>query len=575
MQTRFSFAASLVSAALFTAGCHPPKPAVAGAPVEEDDDDDVGEGPRIREISIDVPIVQSSAPPTDGRPAPLPTVLKPDARLVAPAGFSAGGFTTADVSAPTTGPVLEGGRLGHDPQVAASDRHLIVYTAHRYRMYDKATGAPLAAEGEITPNGDFNGLFSPLWLPRDHTGAPSTQNINTRLNFALEDPLRCDPEHPTASNACVQEFYDTRILWDAHRRRFWVESAARNHLWYCKPGNPCGPTQSPTQARRYIAIAVSKTEDPRQGFHRYILVNQYSDWPKIGIDERYLILGHRGTSTAYVFDADKLAAGNPDHGPVRLAKLTARAFPGVRHLAPVTAHGPTGGVTYLLGSDGSDSIRVFGLWSPDPNRPARPKVLIGPKIDIDQKLGTIEGNAVYRNGMLHWTRDQWAPDHEKEYRQVRVTRMPLRLAPAEGERPPHIWATNDARFGFLDVVIGERERDDGPGEIMDYEKPALDVNDVGDIVVVYSRKSYRARVAVPPEMRYSIIYHGELRARPGVLVRRGTTSQVPDINDNAKAGIDLAFAQVDPSDDHTVWITHAVADARMRWYRQIVAAVRP
>ncbi|MFT3770875.1 MAG: hypothetical protein QM820_36105 [Minicystis sp.] len=110
---------------------------------------------------------------------------------------------------------------------------------------------------------------------------------------------------------------------------------------------------------------------------------------------------------------------------------------------------------------------------------------------------------------------------------------------------------------------------------MDYEKPALDVNGSDDAVIVYSRKSFRAKVEVPPEVRYSILYHGEDRPRPGVLVRRGTTNAVPDINDNGKAGIDLSFAQVDPSDDRTVWITHACPDARLKWFRQIVAAVRP
>ena len=562
MRIRVSFASFLASLtlALLVLGCGPSIAAghAAATPGEE-------EGPKAafpgaaESLEDALPIVQA-LPEGDAALAGAARQRRP---------LSAGGFVEPDMPSPTTTAVLEGGVLGHDPQVAVSDRFLIVYTAHRYQVFDKATGAPLPPGGEVAPSGDFSTLFAALWSPR----APASQNINHRLAFAAEDPLRCDPEAPKRSHACVQEFYDTRIMWDPLRRRFWIESAARNHLWFCDPGAPCDQEkQTRTQARRYIAIAVSRTEDPRQGFHRYILVNKYKDWPKIAVHDRYLILGHRASSVVYVFDADKLAAGNPDRGPVRLAKLEAAAFPGVKYIAPVTHHGPTGGVTYLLGSNGSNEIRVFGLFNPDPNRAARPIVIAGPPVALGARLGTIDGNAVFRGGLLSWTWDEWVPGHAKEYRRIRVVRLPVRPS---GTRPSALWAATDPREGYVDAIIGGREPDDAPGDVIDYEKPALDVNGSGAAVIVYSRKSFRARVEVPPEVRYSILYAGEAKARAGVLVRRGTTSAVPDINDNGKAGIDLAYAQVDPADDRTVWITHAYADKRARWYRQIVAAVRP
>lgn len=492
-------------------------------------------------------------------------------RAIARSANLASGFGVPEVPAPTTAAVFEAGVLGHDPQVAVGDRFVFVYTAHRYQLLDKATGRTLEASGEVPSVGDFSGIFEPVWAPRDRDGAPNPANINSRLRFTAADPLACDAESPTRSNACVQEFYDTRVLWDAQRKRFWVESAARNHLWECAEGRCQGEKQSRTQARRYIAIAVSRTEDPRQGFHHYVLVDEYADWPKIGLNERYLILSHRASPWLYVFDADRLAAGNPERSRVRVAKIDVRRIPGVRYFSPVWHHGPTNGATWLLGSDGSDEVVPFALVNPDPNRAAPPLVVVGPRVPVGVKLGTLENSAVLRNGFLYWTFDRWAPGHERDYRHVHVLRMPVSL----GGSPPAISASSDAAKGFRDTILGDREPGESADDVFDYEKPALDVNKDGTAVVVLSRRGYRTRLPVAPEVRYSIIAHAEPRARPAVLLRSGSWRGVPDIDDNGKAGIDLAFAQVDPSDDTSVWVTHAYSDAASKWYRQIVGVVKP
>lgn len=473
--------------------------------------------------------------------------------------------------------VIDGERLGHDPGVAVGETVVFSYIAHKYQLFDRATGQPLPdREGDEIPSaGDFNGLFSPLWAPRDRKGQPNAANVNTRLRFAQGDPLACNPEDPMKHRACVREFYDSRVLYDPVRKRFWVESAARNHLWFCKKSDkePCNKEEhTQTQARRYIAVAVSRTEDPRQGFHRYILVDEYADWPKMALHDRYLVLGHRATTNVYVFDADKLAAGNPDGGPVRVAKLNASSFPGVKWLVPVDHKSPAGPMTYLLGTSGTEKVVPFALMNPDPNRAAPPVVIKGPSVSIGEEISIPDNNAVWNNGMLHVA---WDPCKARsgacQYREVHMLRLPLQPQPGK----PDIWAGDDPARGFLRLAIGGREPDDGPDDVLDYEKPVLDVNRRGDVVIAYARKGYQTRAEVLPEVRYSILYAGESKARPGVLVRKGTWPGLPDIDDNVHAGIDLAGAQTDPVDGITVWFSHAYAEKNVRWFRQVTAAVKP
>jgi hypothetical protein len=291
----------------------------------------------------------------------------------------------------------------------------------------------------------------------------------------------------------------------------------------------------------------------------------------MAIHGKYLVLGHRSSPFVYVFDADRLAAGNPDHGPVRLARIDARTLPGGRFLDPVTHYGPTGDVTFLVGTDGSDRLTVYGLLDPDRSRAAAPLVLAGPRLSMGVRLGTFENNAVYRDGKLHLTWDECTPGYDPPCpRRIRVLRVPARRVPGQAE----IAASTRPEEGFLSTTFGGREPDDAPGDLADYVKPVLSVTAAGDMVIGYARRGYRTAAPMPFELRYSIFPHGAAGPHPGVLVRRGTWAGAPDIDDNGKAGIDLAGAVTDP-DGRTVWVSHAVSDGTMKWFRQVTVGVRP
>jgi hypothetical protein len=558
---------ALLIAASLTLGCSAGAMPPVGMPASGEPGDDADRLPIVQVAYEpgELPVVPGLHTHRQGTRAPVGIVPPSDGADIAP-------------RAPTTRLVIEGPRLGHDPGVAVGDRYLMVYTSHTYQLLDKETGALLPAENddEVAVAGDFNTLFSPLWAPRDKRGDPNLKSVNRRLRMSADDPLPCDPADPLGkgSPACVREFYDSRVTWDPARRRFWVESAVRNHLWFCKPSprEPCtDPKWSKTQPRRFIAVAVSRSEDPRKGFHRYVLVDEYADWPKMAVSERYLVLGHMTSPNVYVFDADRLAAGNPDHGPVRLAKIDASTLPGARFVNPVTHHGPTGDVTFLVGTDGSDRISVLGLLDPDPSRAAAPTLIAGPRLAIGQRMGPFLTNSVYRDGQIYLTWDECTPGYEAcGPHRIRVVRVPARRVPGREA----IAASTDPAQGFLDTTFGGREPGDPPEMVADDVMPVMEVAAGGDMVIAYARRSFGA-ATVPFELRYSLFYHGEAAPRPSVLVRRGTWAEAPDIDDNSKTGIDLPGAQTDPADDRTVWFSHAVADRTLRWFRQVTASARP
>jgi hypothetical protein len=476
------------------------------------------------------------------------------------------GPVPADAEVTTTTRVIDGPVLGKDPQVAVGDRFVFVYESHRYELVDKATGklAPARAGDEIASNGDFGVLFAPLWSTRDKHGRPNAENINGKQVFGPSDAGGCDPARIDASPSCLRDFDDARILWDERRKRFWIEARIAD-----RGGEARG--------RTLVAIAVSRTADPRDGFHRYALVPEvgHVDRPRMALGNRYLIVGHKSSPEVFVFDADKLAAGNPGRGPVRVAKFDVGEYQ-LKYFGPVNQHGDAGGVVYLLGSDGSDRVKLLALVNRDPNRATTPDIVPGRWIGISRKIEAIENNPVWRAGLLTATWDECATPSAgpcANGRVVHVLRLPATLdGPGASVEVKRLRAA-----GYLDFAFGVHDADDGPQDRFDYERPALDVNKNGDVVIVYARRAVESAQEIDPEVRYSILYHGESRPRAGVLVKKGSWFDVPDIvgGEGSEGGFDLAGAAIDPSDDRTVWITHAYADKSVHGYRQVVAAVAP
>jgi hypothetical protein len=212
-------------------------------------------------------------------------------------------------------------------------------------------------------------FFAPLWADKNPDGTTNQNSINRHLGFPSKYATACDPAAPTApDSACVNEFYDSRVLYDFERKRFFIIAAARNQIWRCdgdeRDRTDCDKWE--TLKRRYIAVAVSRTEDPRDGFNFYVLTKQYADWPQAALHGKYLILNHRSNMIdspddlkVFVFLLAPLVDGTAsplDTQP--LATFSKTDFPGSYRIFPVTHRTISNSVTLLVSQDTAQSITV-------------------------------------------------------------------------------------------------------------------------------------------------------------------------------------------------------------------------
>lgn len=167
-----------------------------------------------------------------------------------------------------------------DPQMAASTGYFVISGYDRLYFYGK-DGNLLSARSPSKPldnplqlstlfgptSGDVNASAA---LPRDLTTAP------------------CDGPGPKGTpglggldESCgyfLQKYYDARVIFDPYRKRFFVGALLKNAKGdqgtYClhDEDQPCVDQMKafPIYARRdRVVLAVSKTEDPRDGFWVY------------------------------------------------------------------------------------------------------------------------------------------------------------------------------------------------------------------------------------------------------------------------------------------------------------------
>lgn len=477
--------------------------------------------------------------------------------------------------------VFEPGVEGVDAMIAVGHEFVVVTQDHRIAFFGR-DGAPLPSKKGEATDLSATDFFSGFLVDTDTAGNVNRNNINRHTDFPTNHhlPMHCDPATPAPApkpTSCINEFYDTRVHYDPASRRFMILSAARHPLWYDKEK----ALDTDPLVRRYFAFAVSRTEDPRDGFHQYMTTEtNYSDWPFLSVNDGMVVVTHNGKHstkdgpkpTAYLFSLDEAGSGSRY---VSSYKIMWHETGG--NVVPVTPLGSAQTRTFLVQARGTD-VTIFGFSTP-PSLDVPPDIETS-KITLGEAPSMLRDAAKYRDGKLYFTCvkkiTERVPDATPPRYSVRVIRVPITVS---GQK---ITASTDVSAGFLDTFFGRNALEDDPDDLVSYELPAMTVTAAGHMAIAYGRVGVETKQTFLPECRYSVIYadgRGLYRSR---LIRAGEYRPTSIHKDESKAttttyfdALDYATATVDPADDATVWIAHFFPDSDASRYKTVVARVKP
>jgi len=430
-----------------------------------------------------------------------------------------------------------------DAQIAVSNTHVIVTNRQVMRYYDK-NGVAVA------------------------NGIGSTTFFTAGLN--LKD---------AAGNA-IDRFNDLRCIFDSYRKRFWVTAYA-----YTSVANVPASKQ-----RYYIPMAVSKTQNPLDGWYFYYtdgaaqqgqanssiwLAGDAPDYPVMGIDKLAITITHAVNNTnrsywrVFFFPADSFANGQFQSGwQFWDLKNPDGSAPSI--IAPAVHHGsPSGGRAYWLSRQGSDEIVVWAITHPfDAARAVKAVAVKMPNgfsnpVNGQQKgstkkikftnLGTNVMKAAYRNSFLHMVTNDahdWGAIG-KVRTSIHYIRLPVSKWP-DVPAPPG--------SGGVDRVFGGGNVNEEIAGLKHYGWAAVEANKNGDAIIGYARTGEK----VFPEVRASAYMANENDIRPSRQVKAGDTfadnPNYPNANDILPWG-DTSGASVDPSDDTGIWVAQEYASS--------------
>lgn len=459
---------------------------------------------------------------------------------------------------------------GVDPMIAVGENYIVATQDHRIVFLDKA-GNELPSKGGLPVNMTATAFFGGFIAPTTGDDAVNYDSINRHLGFPADAPIACDASQPTPTFPCVNEFYDTRTLYDAGSKRFFILSAARHQLWKGdNESNPGGAYDA--FARRYIAIAVSKTEDPRDGFHQFMpTLNNYRDWPRMAVNGDVLVVAHNGTEdpagpVAMVFSVKALRSGQ--RNPPRFSYFQADL--GVPGVVPVTHHGSAGGMTLMLRPGAT--MRFFAF--PQPGDPWKKPPILQTTMQLGEAPSMLRSGAIYRNGRVHFAVAKKITDAVDEVPtrySVRVVRIPIQATTTA------LSASTTPSSGFLDSFFGRNATSDAQGDLVSYENPALAVNAKGDMFIGFGRRPVQTDEPLLPEARYTVWYNGEQNQRRSRLLMAGNAHPQKDgVLCSFYSCMDYATAVVDPSDDHSFWTALGYGDAtHPSRFRMVIGRITP
>lgn len=482
-----------------------------------------------------------------------------------------------------------------DAQIAASDKgFLVVGMRDHISLYDKG-GTPLYPKassgvpaGELgSPYGDINlcDLFDPI-IPdmQAHLGLPTGKTdaeghkITVRNGYGINCDAATGGVQPPGWKSDLEFYeptrtiYDARVVWDEYNRRFWIAAIMHNDhtVAFSDPQaddpdmkRPATRSANVRSARRaLVAIAVSKSDDPRDGWylswiygypgqdtcpHTAGCVGFATDYLSVGVTSRFL------TIEALAGTVREQAAQLPGHGEV-IAIVPTRPLaeghggpfwmpkpfphptdllqPAVQH-APDFDHGREALFAvplYNLGAAG-DLIEVLAIEpkeAPYNGVPGVYKQFVPvPLFTSDDTVtqpekggatvgvaGRFANKLVYHDSSLFLTMDscaRWSSKRGCLVTGVRVIRLRL-----DGVVRSH-GAIRRLKLSFAGEKLIQQTPAKGAAGATWFGFPALEVNRLGDVVAAYHASSPTTFVAA----RYSVWPHGEQGFRASRVLKAG------------------------------------------------------
>jgi hypothetical protein len=506
---------------------------------------------------------------------------------------------------------------GRDPMIAVGFNHIIVTQEGRIAFFNKLGGQLKDKDGKWVSL-STRAFFSGFLAGRRPDGSRNEHCINRHTGFPPHGQLahyppsvNCDPDAADTNGRPlppgIREFYDTRVHFDPESRRFFIFAPARTtklvhkktNLTCSKEGGDCINTSKQDNPfnRRYWAVAVSKTEDPRDGFHQWMSTEAYiADGPEFSVNRGVLVITKKSDNpdiqpiglkpAAYVLCVADLLAGS--RYP-RSHKLFRPDFPsyGKDELSPVTHYG-SNDRTFLVGSRDTEII-VYSFknpvdWQNFPPVDRTSATIVTPG-GTPIRIGDLwqREHPKYRDGKIYFTVHKAVEIREPNVRNallaVRLLRLPLKnlsSAPTASVNPAD---------GFLYHLFGTNAPDDSPGDKVSYEQPTVAVNKEGHMVILFCRIGFDTKRVLHPEARYSVYYADERGARSSRIIREGdftSTWENPDDPEPRQQTIlspyyllDYQTAVVDPADDRTIWMISEYGDAATKGYKAVVGKVTP
>jgi hypothetical protein len=170
-------------------------------------------------------------------------------------------------------------------------------------------------------------FFKRVWDPKD------PNSINRALN--LPNNLPCDVTGGFFAETifCIDQYYDTRVIFDSYRKRFWITALARNSKTRDADLQqsllPHTLEEEYAARRSKLLVAVSKSDNPMLGWHMYwwdaviddgactsatvepcpdsiYMPGDAADYPSIGVSSKFVII----TNTVARRDPDDFLIDN-------------------------------------------------------------------------------------------------------------------------------------------------------------------------------------------------------------------------------------------------------------------------